>query len=104
MATKPNESINGRYFYRWGSEEGQQAIAIANKALSAAGIALTLHYEAGMVPGLLGDLTPEAKEADQVSSFGVDAAAQADADEQRRQQKVREAIAAVERKAAENGK
>lgn len=101
MASKSNETINGRYFYRWNSEEGQQALAIANKALAAAGIGLQIHYDTGMAPGLLGDLSDEAKAHAAQETFGVNAAATTDAQEQARQQAVKDAIAAAEQRAAE---
>lgn len=101
MATKSNETLNGRYFHRWNSEQGQAALAAANKALASMG--MQIHFDGVAAAGILGDKTDEQLQAEQSHKNGLNMAQQADEAELERQRKVQEMIASAEKRAASNG-
>lgn len=100
MATKSNETVNGRYFFRWNSPEGQAALKAANIALKSTG--LQIYYDTGMAPGLVGDLVPDVHT--DMHQQTVAQAARVEQEEEQRQKEVAERIRQAEAAAAERAK
>jgi len=96
---KSNETVNGHYFFRWDSPEGQAALKAANAVLASSG--LQIHYATGMAPGLLGDKVPD--EASAAHASALEEAQRVEREEEARQQAVRDMVRAAEAKAADNG-
>jgi len=100
MAMKSNETVNGRYFFRWSSPEGQAALKAANIALASSG--LQIHYDTGMAPGLLGEEVPDVHT--ETHQQTVATAQRVEQEEQQRQQEVADRIRQAEAAAAERAK
>ena len=59
MAIKSDEIVNGKYFHRWNTEAGRQALKQAQGALASIGLELAYDANTSTVYGLFAGVAPD---------------------------------------------